>query len=465
MKLLIIGGVAAGMSAATRARRVNPALEIVVYEKSGYVSYGACGLPYFLKGEVPDIQQLIVRTPEQFAKQNITVHTCHEVTAIDTQNKSVTVLDLNTGRTFTDQWDKLILAAGGTISPPPFPGISLPGIFSLRNVENALAIEDWIQQVRPKTAVLVGASYVGLEIAEAFRARGIEVTIVEQQPQVLPGIDAEMADFIQTELEQNGVEVLLNTAVSSFIGETLMTDITSTIVQKIQGQAGRPLRVREVVTDKGTLPADIVIMGIGGRPNSALAQAAGIALGPTWAVAVDESQATNIPNIWAAGAIAEAHNLVTKQPTYVPLATTASKQGRVAGTNAAGGAATFKGVVGTAVVKTFDLHIAQTGLTEKSAKKRGLDVQTILITGSSKAHYMPGHTPLHVKLVYESDSRRLLGAQIVGREGVAKRIDVIATALHAGWTTYQLAELDLSYTPAIAPLWDPILIAANLASK
>lgn len=465
MKLLIIGGVAAGMSAATKARRVNPALKIVVYERSGYVSYGACGFPYFLKGEVASIEQLLARTPAQFAEQGITVRTCHEVTAVHPTRREVTVHDLKTGRMFTDSWDRLILAAGGVIAPPAFPGGRLPGIFSLRTVEDALAIRQWMAQVQPQTAVLVGAGYVGLEMAEAFCAHGIDVTIVEQQPQVLPSLDAKMADFVQQALAQNGVKVQLETAVSSFVGETLLHDIVTHVAQKVQGGAGSRLRVREVVTDQGSLPADIVIMGIGGRPNSGLAQAAGMKLGPTWAVAVDAAQATNLPNIWAAGAVAEAHHLVTGQPTYHPLATTASKQGRVAGTNAAGGQARFNGVVGTAVVKTFDLHVGQTGLTEKAARQHGLDVQSALVTGSTKPHYMPGHTPLHVKLVFESGTQRLLGAQIVGQAGVAKRIDVIAAALHAGWTTRDLADLDLSYTPAMAPLWDPILIAASVANK
>ena len=443
-RLIVVGGVAAGMSAAAKARRTNPDLEIEVYEKTGYVSYGACGIPYFVKGEIPNVDDLIARTPEQFAKQRIYAHTYHEVLDINVENHTVRVRNLDTGEEFTDHWDKLILTTGGVAARPPIPGLDLPVIFTVRTPEDGLAIRQWIAEQRPTRGLIVGGGYIGLEMAEALAAHGIHVTIVEMLPQVMPNMDADMVEHIQAELERQGVDLQLEHPVEAFEGDG---------------------RVREVVAGGEHFPADIVIFSVGVKPNVTLAKQAGIVLGPTGAVAVDDHMRTNVPNVWAAGDVAEVHHLVTGKPAYIPLGTTANKQGRVAGTNAAGGDAAFGGVVGTAVVKVFDLHAARTGLSEREAREEGFDVAIVTIKSSSKAHYMPHPSPIHVKLVFEKGSHRLLGGQIVGREGVAKRIDIIATALHAGWTTYDLAKLDLAYAPPFSPVWDPILVAANVASR
>jgi NADPH-dependent 2,4-dienoyl-CoA reductase/sulfur reductase-like enzyme len=443
-RMVIVGGVAAGMSAAAKARRENKNLEIVVYEKSSNVSYGACGLPYVIKGEIPHIENIIVRTPEQFAKKNIKAQVCHEVLNIDPEAQTVQVRSHESGREFTDHWDKLILTTGASAVRPPIPGLELPGIFTLRNVEDGRAIWHWMQEKRPQRSVIVGGGYIGLEMAEALSAQGQQVTIVEMLPQVMPNMDADMADHLLKELQEQNVEVCLEHKVEAFNGNG---------------------SISEVVTSNGNFAADMVIFSVGAKPSTTLAQQMGLKLGPTGAVAVDDHQRTNFDNVWAAGDVAEALNLVTNKPTYVPLGTTANKQGRVAGTNAAGGEAVFKGIVGTAVVKVFDMHAARTGLSEREAEKEGYQVETTSVTSSSRAHYMPEHPELHVKLVYEQNSQRLLGAQMVGREGVAKRIDVIVAALQAGWTTYELGELDLSYAPPFAPVWDPILVAANVANK
>ncbi len=443
-RMLVIGGVAAGMSAAAKARRVNPELEIEVYEKSGFISYGACGLPYFIAGEVPRVEDLVARTVEQFAKQRIYAHVHHEVTSIDVNAHTIRVRNLETGEEFTDHWDKLVLTTGGSAARLPLPGLDLPGIFTVRIPEDGVAIRQWIAERKPRKGVIVGAGYIGLEMAEALSAHGIEVTIVEMLPQVMPNMDADMAEHVQEELERQGVHLQLEHAVEAFEGDD---------------------QVRAVVAGGERFPADIVIFSVGVKPNVKLAVDAGIALGPTGAVAVDEHMRTNVPNVWAAGDVAEVHHLVLNKPAYIPLGTTANKQGRVAGTNAAGGDAVFKGVVGTAVAKVFDLQVARTGLTEAQARQEGFDVASVKIKSSTKAHYMPGHAPLFVKLVFEKGSHRLLGGQMIGPEGVAKRIDVIATALHAGWTTYQLAELDLAYAPPFSPVWDPILVAANVANR
>lgn len=443
-RLIVIGGVAAGMSAASKARRMDKTMEIVVYEKSGYVSYGACGLPYFIKGEIPNINDVIVRTPEQFAKQGIEVHIHHEVTAIDSDTHTVTVKNLDTGEVFTDRWDKLLLSAGAVGVKPPIPGIDLPGIFGLRTVEDAIAIKNWIVEEKPKKGVIVGGGYIGLEMAEALAAHGVEVSLFEMLPQVVPNMDADMADHVRAELEKQGVTVYLEHPVEKFEGTDRVTAVLSGEVQA---------------------EADIVIVSIGVRSNNVLAVGAGIAVGPTGAIAVDDHQRTNVPNIWAAGDVAEAHHWVSNAPAFIPLGTTANKQGRVAGTNIGGGDATFGGIVGTAVVKVFDLEVARTGLSEREAAQLGFDFDTVTVKSMARAHYMPVHPPVHVKLIFEKGTQKLLGAQMVGEEGVSKRIDVPAAALHAGWTTFDLAKLDLSYAPPFAPVWDPILVATNIANR
>lgn len=443
-RLVVIGGVAAGMSAAAKARRMRKDMDIVVYEQTGYISYGSCGFPYVIKGEIPHVEDVIVRTPQDFAKQNIFAHVRHQVLAIDPQQHTLLIRNLETGAEFTDHWDRLILSTGGSATRPAIPGLDLPGIFTLRNVEDTIAIRDWIAQTRPQRGVIVGGGYIGLEMAEALAAHGIQLTLVEMLPQVMGNMDADMAAHVQEELVRQHVDLRLEHSVEAFVGNG---------------------RVREVVAAGQHFPADIVIFSVGIKPSATLARAAGIALGPTGAVAVDDHQRTSVEQIWAAGDVAEALDRVTGKPTYVPLGTTANKQGRVAGENAAGGDAVFNGIVSTAVVKVFEIEAARTGLSERQARAEGLNVETVTATANSRAHYMPGHQSIHVKLVFERGSQRLLGAQMVGGEGVAKRIDVIAAALHARWTTYDLAELDLSYAPPFAPVWDPILVAANLANR
>lgn len=443
-RVVIVGGGAAGMSAAAKARRMDPALEIVVFERSGYVSYGACGFPYAIKGEIARVEDVVVRTPEQFAKQGIKALVHHEVLSVDPTARSVRVRNRASGAEFTEFWDELLLTAGGTPVRPPFPGVELPGVFALRTVEDALAIRGWVEERRPAHAAIIGGGYIGLELAEALAAHGVGLTLIERLPQVIPTLDPELAAHVQAELVRQGVDVRLEQAVEGLGGDE---------------------RVREVLAGGQRIPADMVILAVGVRPSVELAKAAGVLLGPTGAIAVDDHQRTNLPHIWAAGDVAEAHHRVTGRPAWVPLGTTANKQGKVAGENLGGGDARFAGIVGTAVVKVFELEAASTGLSETRARAEGFVVQTVSATANSRAHYMPGHQEIHVKLVYEEGTRRMLGGQLVGREGVAKRIDTIAAALQGGWTVDELAELDLSYAPPFAPVWDPILVAANLARR
>ena len=444
-RLVVVGGVAAGMSAAAKARRVNREMEIVAYEKSGYVSYGSCGIPYFIKGDIKEVPDLVVRTPEQFAKSGIEVHVHHEVLSVDVEKRQVVVRNLDTGQEFADHFDKLVLTTGGKASKPPIPGIDLNHIYTLRVVEDAVAVRTFLRESKPANAVIVGGGYIGLEMAEALAGQVKKVTVVEMLPQVLPNMDSDFAAMAAEELEKNGVELVLESPVEGFEGE--------------DGD------VKAVVAGGKTFPADLVILAVGVRPNATLAKEAGIALGPTGAVAVNERMETNVPGIYSAGDVAEAHHLVTGKPAYIPLGTTANKQGRVAGENAAGGNAIFGGVVGTAVVKVFGMEFGRTGLTEKEAFKEGFDAASVSIKSLSRAHYYPGHKPLYVKLVFEKGTKRLLGAQTAGQEGAALRINVLAAALHAGWTVEDVSRLDLAYAPPFAPVWDPILVAANVAKK
>lgn len=446
-RLIVIGGCAAGMSAASKARRLNPDLEIVVYEKTGFVSYASCGLPYYVSGIIDDHNKLVVRTPAQFAKQGIQVHLHHEVTEIVPENRRVRVTNLEDGGSRYESYDKLLITTGGR--PTLLPGISpgeLGGVFVMRTVEDGVALREFIQRERPRRAVIVGTGYIGMEAAESFHKLGLETTVIGRPPQVLKRFDSDMARLVQDELESKGVRVSLGDEVKALEGDA-------------RG------RVRRVVSSKGAFEADLVLLALGVRPNVALAEAAGVALGQTGAIATDSRMRTNLPDVFAAGDCAEAYHRITGRGAYIPLGTTANKQGRVAGANLGGGQAEFEGIVGTAITKVLDVYAALTGLTEKEARALGYAIQSTTIQTGSRAHYYPGSRPMHVKLVVEEGSGRLLGGQIVGDEGAGPRIDVLATALHKGMTVEELARLDLAYVPPVAPVWDPLLVAANVALK
>ncbi|HUW96251.1 MAG TPA: FAD-dependent oxidoreductase, partial [Anaerolineae bacterium] len=421
-------------------------LEIVAYERTGYVSYGSCGLPYLISGVVPEASTLIARTPEQFARQGIETHTHHEVLAIDAGRQTVRVRDLDQGHDSSVAYDRLVIATGASAIRPPLPGIDLEGVFVLRNLEDGIAIKRFIAEEQPSRAVIIGGGYVGVEMAEAFVERGLQTTMLDMQPQVLDNFDPDVAQKMQDELERNGVTVFVDDAAQGIEGD---------------GQG----RVRAVVSQRGRHEADLVLIGAGVRAESLLAKEAGVELGAQGAIAVDDGMRTSVPDVYAAGDCAETFHLLLDGPSYVPLGSTANKQGRVAGTNAAGGEAVFKGVVGTAITKAFDLGVAVTGLTEKAAKQLGRPARAVSVEHGTRAHYYPGPGSIHVKLVWSDLDGRLLGAQIAGPVAEAKRIDVLATALHHGLTIEDLKGLDLSYAPPFAPVWDPILVAANVAAK
>jgi NADPH-dependent 2,4-dienoyl-CoA reductase/sulfur reductase-like enzyme len=446
-RLVVIGGCAAGMSAASKARRLNPDLEIVVYEKTGFVSYASCGLPYYVSGLIEDHNKLVVRTPAQFAKQGVEVHLHHEVTEIDTENRRVRVTNLEDGHSWYESYDKLLIATGGR--PTMLPDFSLGDlgmVFAMRAVEDGVAVRDFVQREKPKHAVIIGAGYIGLEMAESFHELGLETTVIGRPPQVLKRFDADMAQLVRDELESKGIRLSLGDEVKALEGDA-------------QG------RVHRVVSSKGTFEADLVLLAMGVRPNAALTKTAGVALGETGAIATDSRMRTNLPGVFAAGDCAEAYHRITGRGAYIPLAPTANKQGRVAGTNLGGGHAEFEGIVGTAITKALDVYAALTGLAEKEARALGYAVQSTTIQAGSRAHYYPGGRPMHVKLVVEEGSGRLLGGQIVGDEGAGPRINVLAAALHKDMMIEELSRLDLAYVPPIAPVWDPLLVAANVALK
>lgn len=446
-RLVVIGGVAAGMSAASRARRLRPDIEISVFEKSGFVSYGSCGLPYFISGLIKSPNDLVVYDAKFFKeKRNIDVFIHHEVLKIFPGKRTILVRNLENGKEFEVGYDKLVIATGARAVKPEIKGVELRGIFTVRFLEDGIKIKEFIGENSPRKALIVGAGYIGMEMAESLVSLGIDVTIVEQMPNILGTMDDEINEIVEQELQRNGVRLLKAISVSEFVGE-------NGYVKK------------SILSNGQMVDSELVVVGAGIKPNSEIAREAGIEIGKTGAIAVNQRMETNIPGIYSAGDCAEAYHLVLNRPVYLPLGTTANKQGKVAGENAAGGNAVFKGIVGTAVFKVFELEVARTGISEKQAKSEGFDYVATLIEHGSRAHYYPGGGKIRIKLIADRKTGRLLGAEMVGRDGVAKRIDVFATAIHAKLSVDEIAHLDLSYAPPFAPVWDPILIAVNDLEK
>jgi NADPH-dependent 2,4-dienoyl-CoA reductase/sulfur reductase-like enzyme len=449
---VIVGGDAAGLSAASKIKRKEPEAEVIVFEKSETISYSACGMPYWIGGVISSDEQLLVLKPDVARKKRgLDVRIHHEVVAINPAAHQVTVHRIDTGEQFTQDYEKLILATGAAAIRPPIPGIELPGVFTLRALSDAQRIYAFMATHQPKRAVVVGGGYIGVEMAEALRDRELDVTLLEGLPTILPNFDPEMVEDAATHVQAKGVTVLT---------ETMLAAIT---------QRDASL---QVATNTGAiLPADLVIVAIGVRPNSKLAADAGLALGAGGAIAVDAQMRTNAPDIYAAGDCAEHFHLVSQQKVWIPLAPSANKGGRIAGDNASGAVVDFPGILGTMIVKVFDYTLAATGLTERQAKKSGLfgeegdDVGSAVITAYDRAHYWPGAAKIKVKLVFQKSRGRLLGGQLAGKAGVNKRIDIIAVAITARMTTDDLGMLDLSYAPPYSPVYDPVQVAANVAGK
>jgi len=445
-RLVVIGADAAGMSAASQARRRRGPddLEIVAFDAGGYSSYSACGIPYYVSGVVADLDALIARDPATFARDfTIDVRLRHEVLAIDLDKTAVLVRDLEGSSERWERFDQLMVATGAIPVRPPLPGVDADGIHGVQTLDDGVALRSAIEADRPSRAVIVGGGYIGLEMAEAFCALGIDTHLVEAGPQPMSTLDPDMGALVAHTLREFGTTLHLDQRVTGF--------------DTVDGH------VVAVVTDAGALPAELVVLGLGARPNVALAQTAGIPIGPSGAINVDRRQRTVIEPVWSAGDCAEKIHRVSGQRVAIALGTHANKQGRVAGINLGGDYATFPGVVGTAATKVCALEVARTGLGEDEAAAAGFATETVVVESTTRAGYYPDAAPITTKLIVERHSGRLLGAQIVGREGAAKRIDVLALALWNEMTVAELVNVDLSYAPPYAPTWDPVLIAARKA--
>nr|WP_309574027.1 FAD-dependent oxidoreductase [Desulfoferrobacter suflitae] len=403
-------------------------------------------MPYYVGKVVDDVASLIARTPEEFQeKHDIQVKTLHEVIELDIRRQQVRVRDLQSTREWLEPYDQLLIATGASALKPNIPGIDAHGVLSINSLQSGIEARRLVDDREPRRAVIVGGGYIGLEMAEALLLRGIEVALVERSPQVMGTLDLDMGALVSAALRRQGATLYLEEAVAGF--------------DQKNGW------VQAVVTNQRTIPADVVILGMGVAPNSALADEAGMTLGQKKAIKVSKRMQTEIENVWAAGDCAESFHLVTGKPFYVALGTVANKHGRVAGENIAGGNAEFAGVVGTAVTKVCSVEVARTGLQIKEITEQHIEFADAVIESTTRAGYYPESGPITVKLLAEKGSGRLLGGQIVGCEGAAKRIDIIATALHAGFTAEQVSGLDLSYAPPYSPLWDPVLIAARQLAK
>lgn len=438
MKIVVVGGDAAGMSAASRARKYAPESEIVVYEAGQHVSYSACGMPFYIGGEVRDFQDLIHYPVSKFIQERkIDVQLGARVTSLDTQKKELTITQ--DGETVTDSYDRLIIATGARPSIPEiFAGKK--NVYTLRHIDDLLKFEESMTDVHRIS--VIGAGYVGMEMAEALSKLGKEVTVIQRSERVLRGIDEDFSSMISKELGINKVNMFLNSPVKS-----------------IEEEKGRITSIR---AGEKRIPTDAVFVATGVIPNSEFARNAGIRTSRNGAIVVNERMQTSAPMVFAAGDVATTHNTVTGKETYFPLATGSNKGGRIAGENAAGRRSTYSGIAGTEVVKIFSLAVGRTGLDEAEAKLNKFRPVSVVITATSRSSYYPGSSPLKVKLVADENTHRLLGGFLLGKEGVAKRIDVLATALYSKLKVEDLTKIDYSYSPPFAPTWEPLGVAADV---
>ena len=440
MKVVIVGGVAGGATAAARLRRLDEQAEIVVFERSGFISYANCGLPYYIGDVITDPQDLTLQTPESFfSRFRVNMKVRHEVTALHPEKHTVSVKNLKTGEEFEESYDKLILSPGAKPAQPPVPGTDLKKLFTLRTVEDTLSIKRYINRNHPKSAILAGGGFIGLEVAENLRELGMDVTIVQRPKQLMKPFDSDMASFIHNEMRKHGVKLALGHTVEGF-------EETEDGVQVL-------------LKDEAPLHADMVILAIGVTPDTRLAKEAGLELGIKGSILVNDKMETSAPDIYAVGDAVQVKHFVTGQDTLISLAGPANKQGRIAANNICGVDSHYPGSQGSSIVKVFDITAAATGINETIAKSSGLDVDKVILSPMSHAGYYPGGKVMTMKVVFEKETYRLLGAQIVGYEGVDKRIDVLATAIHAGMKATELAELDLAYAPPYSSAKGPVNLA------
>lgn len=440
MKVIIVGGVAGGATAAARIRRLDEQAQITVFERSGFVSYANCGLPYYIGGVIEDAEDLTLQTPESFfARFRVDMRVHHEVTAIHPETKTVSVRNLITGETFEETYDKLLLSPGAKPTQPRLPGVGIDKVFNLRTVEDTLRIRNFIEENHPKSVVLAGGGFIGLELAENLRERGMDVTIVQRGMQLMNPFDVDMAAFVHAEVRRHGIRLALDRSAEGF-------------EEKDGG-------VSVMLKDHAPLQADMVVLAIGVTPDSHLARQAGLKLGARGSIWVNERMQTSDPDIYAVGDAVQVRHFVTGEDTLIALAGPANKQGRIAADNICGLESRYTGSQGSSVIKVFDLTAATTGINEAAAKAAGIAYDYVVLSPMSHSGYYPGGKLMTMKVLFEKGSYRLLGAQIVGYDGVDKRIDVLATAIRAGMNAVDLKDLDLAYAPPYSSAKDPVNMA------
>lgn len=443
MRVVIIGGVAAGMSAAAKLKRMKPDYEVVVYEKTDVVSFGACGLPYFVGGFFDDPQNMIARAPEKFVESGIDLKIFHEVTSIDTNSKKLKVQDVKNGEIFEDSYDKLMIATGASSIIPPIKNVKLENVSTLKSLDDGIKVKELMNRDEIKKVAIIGAGFIGLEAVEAAKKLGKEVTVFQLEDRILPQVfDKELTDILEEEIKNHNVNLRLQEIVSELVGEE---------------------KVKKVITNKGEYDADLVIIATGVRPNTAFLKDSKVNMLPNGAIIVDEFGKTSVEDIYAAGDCATIKNIVTGQDSYVPLATGANKLGRIVGENLAGANISFQGSLGSSCIKIMDMEAACTGLTEVQAEKLGIKVKSKFISDFNQTNYYPGRNKMYVKLVYDADTKVILGGQVAGYKDAVQRCNVIAASIFGKLTTSQLGMLDLCYAPPFARTWDILNVAGNVS--
>lgn len=439
MKVVAIGGVAASMSAVSKLKRLKPDTEIIVYEEGEVLSYGACGLPYYISDEIKDPKKLVARTKEQFKEKGIEVKTKHHVDEVIDEGKKIKGTNLETGEAFEDTYDKLIIGTGAHAIVPSWDGVKLENIYTLGSYTDGIKIKEALEDNAIQDVTIIGAGFIGVEMIEAFHTRKKNIRVIQLDPQILPLFDSEMMDNVETYLQNEGIKLHLNESVVAFKGDK---------------------RVSQVVTDQDTYSTDLVLVSIGVKPNTRFLENSNIQLASNKAVIVNKQMETNIKDIYSAGDCSVIHHILYDSARYIPMGHNANKQGRIIAQNIAKDPIDFKGVLGTTVIKIIDWEAGKTGLSEKEAKMLGLEYDTVSITGKNHAGYYPNPEKINVKIVYEKKSHKLLGAQLVGGSGAALRINIFAVAITAGLTTDDLSFLDLAYAPPFSGVWDITQVAA-----
>lgn len=443
MRVVIIGGVAAGMSAAAKLKRMKPDYEVVVYEKTDVVSFGACGLPYFVGGFFDDPQNMIARAPEKFVESGIDLKIFHEVTSIDTDSKKLKVQDVKNGEIFEDSYDKLMIATGASSIIPPIKNVKLENVSTLKSLDDGIKVKELMNRDEIKKVAIIGAGFIGLEAVEAAKKLGKEVVVFQLEDRILPQVfDKELTDILEEEIKNHNVDLRLQEIVSELVGEK---------------------KVKKVITNKGEYDADLVIIATGVRPNTAFLKDSKINMLPNGAIIVDEFGKTSVEDIYAAGDCATIKNIVTGQDSYVPLATGANKLGRIVGENLSGANNSFQGSLGSSCIKIMDMEAACTGLTEVQAEKLGIKIKSKFISDFNQTNYYPGRNKMYVKLVYDADTKVILGGQVAGYKDAVQRCNVIAASIFGKLTTSQLGMLDLCYAPPFARTWDILNVAGNVS--